>query len=73
MTSLTIGAGGSGVDLMQMREIIAHLPNLNDLILSGCFIVRSRSGRLLPGFGAGLGGRLVGSCGSGMDTLTNIS
>jgi len=60
VTSLTIGAGGSGVDLMQMREIVAHLPILNDLILSGCFIVRSEFKKLLPGLGTGLRGRFGG-------------
>ena len=40
-----------------MRE---HLPNLNDLILSGCFIVRSTFKQLFPGLGAGLRGRFGG-------------
>ena len=60
VTSLTIRAGGPGVDLVQMREIIAHLPNLNDLILSGCFIVRPTFKQLLPGLGTGLRGRFGG-------------
>ena len=33
VTSLTIRVGNSGVDLMQMQDIMAGLPNLNGLIL----------------------------------------
>jgi len=57
VTSLTIRAGDSGVDLTQMRDIMAGLPNLNDLKLSGPFVARSKSKKLLPGLQAGLRGR----------------
>ena len=60
VTSLTIKAGGSGVGLVQMRDIMARLPNLNDLILSGPFVVRSKSKKRLPGLGATLRGRFGG-------------
>jgi len=39
---------------------MAHLPNLDDLILSGPFVVRSKSKKRLPGLGAGLRGRFGG-------------
>ena len=60
VTSLTIKAGGSGVDLMQMRDIMARLPNLNDLKLSGPFVVWSKSKKRLPGLGTVLRGRFCG-------------
>ena len=58
--SLTIKAGGSGVDLTQMRDIMVHLPNLNDLMLSGPFVARSKSNKRLPGSGTILRGRFGG-------------
>ena len=60
VTSLTIKAGGSGVDLMQMRDIMARLPNLNDLKISGPFVVGSKPKKRLPGLGAGLRGKFGG-------------
>ena len=60
MTSLTIRVGDSGVDLMQMRGIMAGLPNLNDLILSGPFVARSKSKKRLPRLQADLRGRFGG-------------
>ena len=60
VTSLTIKAGGSGVDLTQMRDIMVRLPDLNDLILSGPFVVQSKFKKRLPGLGAGLRGRFGG-------------
>ena len=56
VTSLTIE--GSKIDLVQMRDIMAHLPNLNDLILSGTIVVRFR--KLLLGLGTVLKGRFSG-------------
>ena len=60
VTSLTIRAGNSGVDLMQMQDIMAGLPNLNGLILLGPFIARSKSKKLLSGSWAVLRGRFGG-------------
>jgi len=60
VTSLTIRAGHSGVDLTQTRDILAHLPNLNDLILSGGFVTRPKFEKRLPGLGKGLRGRFGG-------------
>ena len=56
VTSLAIEAGK--IDLMQMRDIMVHLPNLNDLVLSGTVVVRFR--KLLPGLGTVLMGRFGG-------------
>ena len=60
VTLLTIRVGDSGVDLMQMRGIMAGLPNLNDLILSGPFVARSKSKKRLPRLQADLRGRFGG-------------
>ena len=60
VTSLTIRAGNSGVDLMQMQDIMAGLLNLNGLIVSGPFIARSKSKKLLSGSWAVLRGRFGG-------------
>ena len=54
--TLVIEAGE--IDLMQMRDIMVHLPNLNNLILSGTIIVRFR--KLLPGLGTDLRRRFGG-------------
>lgn len=53
VTSLTIEGGK--IDLVQMRDIMAHLPDLNDLVLSRTIVVRFR--KLLPGLGR-FGGEL---------------
>ena len=58
--SLAIEVSGSGIDLMQMRNIMAGLPNLNDLILSGPSVARSKSNKRLTGLGAVLRGRFGG-------------
>lgn len=56
VTWLTIEGGK--IDLVQMRDIMAHLPDLNDLVPSGTIIVRFR--KLLPGLGTVLRGRFGG-------------
>lgn len=56
VTSLTIEEGE--IDLVQMRDIMAHLPDLNDLILSGTIVVRCK--KPLPGLGTVLKGRFGG-------------
>ena len=61
VTSLAIrGTAWDEVDLVQMRDIMTHLPNLNDLILSGTVVARSQFRKLLPGLGAILRGRFGG-------------
>ena len=58
--SLAIKADDSDIDLMQTRDIMAYLPNLNDLILSGTVVARSEYGKALPGLGTTLRGRFCG-------------
>jgi len=58
VTSLTIDAGRGRIELVQIRNIMVHLPNLNDLAISGIVVARSKS--LLPGLGAALKGRFGG-------------
>jgi len=55
VTSLTIETGA--VTLMQVRDIMAQLPNLNDLMLSG---FAKEDGRKWPGIGTILKGRFGG-------------
>jgi hypothetical protein len=56
VTSLAIEA--DEIDLIQMRDIMVHLPNLNHLTLAGTIVVRFR--KLLPGLGTVLRGRFGG-------------
>jgi len=60
VTSLAIKGAWDEIDLVQMRDIMAHLPNLNDLILSGTVVAQPESRRPLPGLGADLRGRFGG-------------
>ena len=61
LTLLSIkGTAWDEIDLVQMRDIMVHLPNLDHLILSGVVVARSEFRKLLPGLGAVLRGRLGG-------------
>jgi len=61
LTLLSIkGTAWDEIDLVQMRDTMVHLPNLNHLILSGAVVARSEFRKLLPGLGAVLRGRLGG-------------
>lgn len=61
LTSLSIkGTAWDEIDLVQARDIVAHLPVWNHLILSRTVVARSEFRRLLPGLGAILGERLGG-------------
>jgi len=57
ITSLTLDSAGV-VTLVQVRDILAQLPNLDDLSLSGPLVAMDR--RELPGIGAALRGRFGG-------------
>ena len=61
LTSLSIkGTAWDEIGLVQTRDIVAHLPSWNHLILSRTVVARSEFRRLLPGLGAILGERLSG-------------
>ena len=60
VTSLAIKGAWEEIDLVQMRDIMARLPNLNDLILSGTVVAQPESRKPLPGLGTGLRGRFGG-------------
>jgi len=55
VTSLTIRTGA--VTLLQVRDIMAQLPNLDDLVISG---LGEMDRRTLPGIGTALKGRFCG-------------
>ena len=58
VTSLTIGPEAMNTELMQIRNIMAQLPNLNDLSLSGS--LGWGRAEVLHGIGTGLRGRFGG-------------
>ena len=60
LSQLDISAGSTGgITLVQVRDVMARLPNLDNVLLSGCFV--ATDSRELLGIGTVLRGRFGGT------------